>query len=82
MFNFSRVICLKRKSAWINELWGEMMNTALFFYQFHIFPNPRGPFLESPNNNITGPVFFTFSVVLFSAVYVCFMFMVRFRVLN
>ena len=47
MFNFSRVICLKRKSAWINELWGEMMNTALFFYQFHIFPNPRAHFSKA-----------------------------------
>ena len=47
MFNFSRVICLKRKSAWINELWGEMMNTALFFYQFHIFPNPGAHFSKA-----------------------------------
>ena len=82
MFNFSRVICLKQKSAWINELWGEMMNTALFFYQFHIFPNPRPHFSKVPIIILQALFFFTFNLVLFSAVYVCFMFMVRFRVLN
>ena len=34
-----------------------MMNTALFFYQFHIFPKPSAPFLESPNNNQFGAFF-------------------------
>ena len=42
-----------------------MMNTALSIS--HI-PQPSAPFLQSPNNNITGPVFFYFQ---FGAFFSC-----------